>query len=86
MILKIDLNKDATVMEQLQKAGVEVNSDCGGRAMCGKCRVRFVEGAPEPTKAEKNIIAKGRLDAGWRLACCCYYCGEAELEIPESKF
>lgn len=83
MIVKIDLNKDTTVMEQLQKAGVDVSSDCGGRGMCGKCRVRFLDDAPEPTKAEKNIIAKGRLDAGWRLACSCYYSGQAELEIQE---
>ena len=74
---------DVTLLEELNRQNIYVSADCSGRGMCGKCKVRFVSKAPDPTKAEKNIISKGRLDQGWRLACLCRVTGDVHLEIPQ---
>ncbi len=41
----------------LKENGVRLDAPCGGRCFCGKCRVRIAD-APEPTKAERNLLAQ----------------------------
>ena len=36
----IKVKRDLTLLETLQKAGIELESDCGGDGTCGKCRHR----------------------------------------------
>jgi len=54
-------------------AGVELGllsqSACGGRGICGKCRVRVEGEAPPPTDADRRVFSGEELQAGWRLAC-----------------
>ncbi|MGQ9457116.1 MAG: ASKHA domain-containing protein, partial [Anaerolineae bacterium] len=56
----------------LWAAGVELGlltqSACGGRGICGKCRVRVAD-APPPTEADRRLFREEELAAGWRLAC-----------------
>ncbi|HOD75501.1 MAG TPA: 2Fe-2S iron-sulfur cluster-binding protein, partial [Syntrophorhabdaceae bacterium] len=33
------------LLETAMKAGVHINASCGGRGVCGKCRVRVVGGS-----------------------------------------
>lgn len=42
---------------------------CNGIGRCGRCRVRFVEGAPEPVAAESKMLSEAEIIAGVRLAC-----------------
>lgn len=42
---------------------------CSGMGRCGLCRVRFLSEAPPVLDAEKDILSRHDLDAGWRLAC-----------------
>lgn len=43
--------------------------DCGGLGSCGKCKLRFEEGAPIPTAADREHIEPKLLRQGYRLAC-----------------
>jgi uncharacterized 2Fe-2S/4Fe-4S cluster protein (DUF4445 family) len=56
-------------------AGLPIESTCGGRGTCGKCKVRVLEGGHEPTPADHRKLEPGELDDGWRLSC------QLELEI-----
>ena len=58
-----------TVMELLQEAGIYLDAVCGGRGTCGKCKVRFLEGAPSPTEEEQKKLPTAELEKGYRLAC-----------------
>ena len=60
-----------TVLELLQKEGIFLPADCGGRGTCGKCRVRFLSGAPEPAEEERKKLSPEQLSEGIRLACRC---------------
>ena len=42
---------------------------CSGLGRCGACRVRFLEGTPEPCDADSAILGADAVRGGWRLAC-----------------
>ncbi|MDO5484416.1 MAG: ASKHA domain-containing protein, partial [Desulfovibrionaceae bacterium] len=42
---------------------------CGGQGRCGRCRVRWLEHAPNPLPEEESVLSPQALAAGWRLAC-----------------
>ena len=58
-----------TVLELLRAEGIFLPADCGGRGTCGKCRVRFLDGAPVPTEEEQKKLTAEQLQDGVRLAC-----------------
>jgi len=62
----IEIEK-GNILNAARKLGIEIPSECGGRGLCGKCRVRVEgEGALSPiTEAEKNF----KLGRDERLAC-----------------
>ena len=68
----------------LISAGIPIRGECGGKGICGRCRVRFVEGAPPPTETEKRFLSPPELDAGWRLACQHVVERDVSLWIPFS--
>jgi len=62
----IEIEK-GNILNSARKVGIEIPSECGGRGLCGKCRVR-VEGKDvlnPRTEAEKNF----KLGKDERLAC-----------------
>ena len=68
-----------SVLAQMQRAGIPLSADCGGRGTCGKCTVRFRSGAPEPEEEERKKLTAQELSDGYRLACRC--CPEGAFEV-----
>jgi len=58
-----------TVFEAASWAGVTVDSTCGGRGTCGKCRVRVLGAGAPTTEVDRRKLSPDELEAGWRLAC-----------------
>lgn len=56
---------------------------CGGSGHCGRCKIRFESGAPEPVAEDRALLAPEDLDAGWRLACHHPACDNAVIYLPE---
>lgn len=62
---------DETLLDAALRAGLPLASSCGGRAVCGDCVVRIVEGvAPPPDAEEVGWRARKRYEGPLRLACC----------------
>jgi uncharacterized 2Fe-2S/4Fe-4S cluster protein (DUF4445 family) len=75
------------VVEAAARAGITVETPCGGQGSCGKCRVEVLQGAAEPTAEEKRLISAEELKKGIRLACQSRICKPAVIHIPlESRF
>lgn len=55
--------------EAAAEAGLVLQMPCGGEGLCGKCRVRLVQGTSEPSSEERRLFSPEELEAGWRLAC-----------------
>lgn len=60
---------EKTLLTLLGQHGVAFFAPCGGRGECGRCRVRFAWGAPEPTEKERRLLSADELGKGVRLAC-----------------
>jgi uncharacterized 2Fe-2S/4Fe-4S cluster protein (DUF4445 family) len=63
-------------------AGILVEQPCGSAGVCGRCRVRVVEGGPAPTELDRRRFSESELAAGWRLGCRLVLDGPAVVEIP----
>ena len=59
-----------------------VEQPCGKKAVCAKCKVRYVEGAPPADEAEKRLLTREEIDGGWRLACRSAVVAAAVVEVP----
>jgi uncharacterized 2Fe-2S/4Fe-4S cluster protein (DUF4445 family) len=62
--------------------GQPVESTCGGRGTCGKCRVLVREGATVVTPADQEHLSSEDLSAGWRLSCQQEVRTEMTVEVP----
>ena len=70
------------VHEYLQSQGTALAMPCGGKGMCGKCRVRVVQGKLPVTPEDKRIFSDAQLAQGWRLACKAVTREAAEIVVP----
>ncbi|MFQ6096027.1 MAG: 2Fe-2S iron-sulfur cluster-binding protein, partial [Candidatus Bathyarchaeia archaeon] len=61
-----------TLLDAAEKLGLDIQSLCGGRGVCGKCRVilRSGIGSISPiSNVEKRFLSESELKNGFRLAC-----------------
>lgn len=68
-----------------QKAGIPVAANCGGKGICGKCRVRFLKGAPLPTAQERRFFSPDELRRGYRLTCLSRLYTDCEIEVQKLR-
>ncbi|SDA76952.1 Uncharacterized 2Fe-2 and 4Fe-4S clusters-containing protein, contains DUF4445 domain [Butyrivibrio sp. INlla18] len=52
-------------------AGITMSMPCAGTGRCGKCKVTFIKGAPEPNSLDQAFLTEDEIVAGVRLACRC---------------
>ncbi len=84
-----------TVLEAARKLGVDLDSVCGGRAICGRCQIDFkagdfskfqitsrAENLSEAGRAELRYAEKRSLKAGRRLGCSARLLGDAVIDVP----
>lgn len=65
----ITCSESETVLQAIQRQGLAVRADCGGRGTCGKCRIRLCSGALTETQFDRKAFTSEELQAGYRLAC-----------------
>lgn len=68
-----------------QKAGIALSLNCGGKGICGKCKVRFLKGAPMPGATERRWLSPDELRMGYRLACLVKLNADCEILLPRQK-
>jgi uncharacterized 2Fe-2S/4Fe-4S cluster protein (DUF4445 family) len=92
------IEKGRSILEAARELGVAFESVCGGKRLCGKCRVVVEEGfkaregissgaahlSPFSAEEEKFITPEERA-RGVRLACAANLQGEALLFLPEES-
>jgi uncharacterized 2Fe-2S/4Fe-4S cluster protein (DUF4445 family) len=62
--------------------GQPIESTCGGRGTCGKCRVRITDGGNPVTPADLQHLSAEDIAAGWRLSCQAEVRSEMVVEVP----
>jgi uncharacterized 2Fe-2S/4Fe-4S cluster protein (DUF4445 family) len=88
----------ATVLEAARKLGAEVESICGGKGDCGKCKIRLEEGyfpkyrissaiasTQEKSRAKEKFLNQTQIRHGYRLACQTLIHGDIVVFVPEES-
>jgi adenylate cyclase len=73
-----------SILVQLQRAEVPIDTVCGGRAQCGRCLIRVLQGADgmnRPNERERLRLKALAAGPDMRLACQSYARGDIEIEI-----
>ena len=74
-----------TVQEAAVRAGLAIETPCGGVGTCGKCRVQITVGAGPPGQADRDAFDPDELAAGWRLGCQTTIDDQIVATIPDSS-
>lgn len=72
--IEIDIQsykKNQTLLQVLEAHGVPIRSDCGGRGLCGKCKVKIepIGNVASASETEKDSLTSQELEQHIRLAC-----------------
>ena len=73
------------VLEAAARAGIIIETPCGGRGTCGKCRVVVRDGCSEATETERRMLTPDELAKGMRLACQTKVLRDTTVTVPEAS-
>jgi uncharacterized 2Fe-2S/4Fe-4S cluster protein (DUF4445 family) len=86
------------LLQAARALGVDVDSVCGGRALCGRCQVLVMEGdfskhgvtsgsanLSSLSAAEQSFARRRPLAAGHRLSCQAHIQGDLVVDVPASS-
>lgn len=77
------VEKDDTLLEAADAAGVGIESLCGGRGTCAKCKVIVQGDVSPPTPLEMQGLTQEELENGYRLACQTTPLSDLKVTVPE---
>ena len=77
----------ATVLDAARAGGVDLDSVCGGRGLCGRCQVSptAVDVLSEPGPTELRYRGRRPLAEGCRLGCQAVVLGNAVIDVPAAS-
>ncbi len=76
----------STVLDAARSLGVDLDSVCGGRGLCGRCQIEVQTGELTPaTPPETRYATRRALPAARRLGCQARLCGDAVIDVPATS-
>ncbi len=79
---EVEVNEEALLIEAAEKAGVYLNSLCGGEGVCGKCRVQIIKGNAKVDGNSVTFFTKEEIEKVYTLACQTRVRENLEILIP----
>jgi uncharacterized 2Fe-2S/4Fe-4S cluster protein (DUF4445 family) len=86
------------LLQAARELGVDIDSVCGGRGICGRCQVVVAEGefakhgvrsgessVTAPAEVEARSTRRKVLKAGQRLSCQAKVCSDVVVDVPPSS-
>jgi uncharacterized 2Fe-2S/4Fe-4S cluster protein (DUF4445 family) len=86
-----------SLLDAARQMGIEIESICGGRLTCGKCKVYIEEGnfqkhglissenhLSPPSQEEQRLLSRLN-SSGCRLSCASYVHGDVLVTVPEES-
>ena len=83
----IDIDGSKNILQLAQETGIPLQSTCGGKKICGKCKVviKKTDGPLPPPSAREQKVLGGNIEKGYRLACETVLTHGAVVVIPEES-
>lgn len=83
--IEVEGNAAVSLLNALLRGGARIRHDCGGKALCGTCRVHVTEGgsalSPMGERERARLEAIGAA-ADERLACQAYALRDVTIAAP----
>jgi uncharacterized 2Fe-2S/4Fe-4S cluster protein (DUF4445 family) len=79
---EVEVDEGVTLFKAAEKAGVYLNSLCGGEGVCGKCRVQVTKRKGKADKQSIAFLSKEEIQNGYVLACQTQVKDDLEVVIP----
>ena len=96
--LRGSVKNGTTILEAARQLGADLDSVCGGRGICTKCKVKPSFGnfskfnieakednLAKSTKIENKSIEKNRISCDERLGCQTKILGDMVIDVPEES-
>ncbi len=80
----IDATNGTNLLAAVRQAGFTIPASCGGKGLCGKCRVKVIDGTIPADERQRFCLAANLLDQGWRASCIVEIQDDLILADPES--
>lgn len=81
---RLKVSPGETLAATLAQEQILLPSSCGGKANCGQCLVRVLQGGGDVLPTESASLSPRQLADKWRLACQVKVHEDIKMEIPES--
>jgi len=84
--ITVTVNPAFSLLNNYLMQNIPIQTLCGGKAGCGRCRFRVVAGASglSPLRpAEIARLGETLIAAGWRLSCQSHALRDVTIELPE---
>ena len=72
-----------TILSYLNVNNFNIPSSCGGKATCGYCKIKVLNGAGPILPTERPFLTRDEKDAGIRLACQLKVKNDIEIFMPD---
>lgn len=67
--ISVEIEKGQTILESLQQTSLHFSAFCGGSGLCGKCKIRLLEGTLPISQEDRKFFLPTELEQGYRLSC-----------------
>jgi len=78
----IEVSQGTTALEALERAGINIDTPCGGKGICGKCKILINTGITTATPIEEELLSEEEIKKGFRLACQAKLFKDTIIEVP----
>ena len=85
MGVSTEISSNTSIWEAAVDMNIPLRSDCGGKGLCGKCRViaEPTNVLSEMTEYELDILSPREIKKSYRLACQARIHGDLTVTVPE---
>jgi len=68
---RVRVEAGITILQAVKEAGIIIRSECGGRGVCGKCKVivKNADAISEISSIERKLLSQCEIEEGYRLSC-----------------
>lgn len=80
----IEIDHSISLLNNLSKNDITIESPCGGNGTCGKCKVKINSGFVQTSPQDKKNFTKEELEEGYRLACTCFPTENITIELDKN--
>lgn len=78
-----DIQRDESILQAFKRQGIYLVASCGGKGICGKCRVSVTGG--EFTSKSRSKLTPHEISSGMALACQTFPLEDIDIDIPKES-